>query len=405
MKSIRNLYRVGHGPSSSHTMGPGRAAQAAKNKYPNAAKFRVTLFKSLAATGKGHLTDVAVEHNLKPKEVEFIWDADEQINQQPCSMRFEALDDKGNVIGTYDEASVGGGALASDSSAKEVYSWKNMSEILDYCKRTGTPIWGCVEEAEGKEIWDFLQEVRLQMIKSIENGLNTRGKIPGGLGLYRKASSFYNKSKSLNGYFRLKTLVAAYAYAVAEENACGGVVVTAPTCGSSGIVPAVLYLLRRELVHCSNEEMLCALATAGLIGNVVKENASIAGSVVGCQGEVGVACAMASAASTQLLGGSAGQIEYAAEMGIEHHLGLTCDPVKGLVQIPCIERNVHASNRAMSTANFAMRSDGLHRITLDDAIEVMYETGKALPSLYRETSAGGLAQIYLKHIKKNIGND
>ncbi|MCF7791879.1 MAG: L-serine ammonia-lyase, iron-sulfur-dependent, subunit alpha [Victivallales bacterium] len=401
MKSIRNLFKIGHGPSSSHTMGPARAASIALKNAPEAESFRVTLFGSLAATGKGHLTDEAIRKKLSPKKVEFIWKSDEEPNNQPCSLLFEALDQNGKIINSYRDASIGGGALSSDGGLEEVYQWNNMDDILEHCNKTGAPVWGCVEEVEGSEIWDYLEEVRTAMVSSITAGLETGGIIPGGLGLYRKASSFNRKSKMFTGFCKVNTLLASYAYAVAEENACGGVVVTAPTCGSSGVVPASLYLLRHELVQCSVNEVLRALATAGLIGNIVKKNASIAGSVVGCQGEIGVACAMAAAAVTQILGGSPRQIEYAAEVGLEHHLGLTCDPVRGLVQIPCIERNAHAAASAMICANFAMRSDGSHRISFDDCIQVMYETGKALPALYRETSTGGLAQIYEKHLNRD----
>jgi L-serine dehydratase len=241
------------------------------------------------------------------------------------------------------------------------------------------------------------------MRAALEEGLATEGAIPGGLGVWRKASSFRRKSTTLRGGFRNEALLAAYAHAVAEQNACAKRVVTAPTCGSSGVLPAILYFLNHEM-PCSHEEILRALATAGLIGNIVKTNGSISGAAVGCQGEVGTACAMAAAAAAQLLGGTPRQVEYAAEMGLEHHLGLTCDPVGGLVQIPCIERNAHAAPRALSCARFALLSDGLHRISFDDVVAVLLETGRALPSLYRETSTGGLARIYEMRIAEQRNN-
>jgi L-serine dehydratase len=400
MKTLRELYRIGHGPSSSHTMGPYRAAAQFLRKYPDAVSFRVTLYGSLAATGKGHLTDVAIQEALTKHDVEIIWKPSEELPLHPNGMLLEALGESREVLSTQEEYSVGGGALLSDGELGDIYLAKTLSDILAHCDKSGESFWGYVVRCEGEDIWNFLDEIWAAMCESIEKGLDSEGQLPGGLNLFRKAHSFFRKSTMLAADIRSDALLAAYAYAVAEENACGGRVVTAPTCGSCGVLPAVLYYLNNKL-DCSRMDIVRALATAGLFGNIVKTNGSISGAAVGCQGEVGVACAMAAAAATQLLGGSPRQIEYAAEMGLEHHFGLTCDPVRGLVQIPCIERNAHAATRAVSCCHFALLSDGLHWISFDDAVLVLLETGQALPTLYRETSAGGLARIYEKRIAEH----
>jgi L-serine dehydratase len=293
--------------------------------------------------------------------------------------------------------SIGGGALLEDGdttlSQPEIYNLTSMRDILKHCTQQGMAFWEYVESCEGPEIWDYLAEVKNVMWAAIERGIHAEGVLPGGLGVARRAWMFYRKA-GLNGpNFILPGYLPAYALATAEENASGGEIVTAPTCGSCGVVPAVLRHLQENLA-CRDEALLRALATAGLIGNLVKHNGSISGAQVGCQGEIGTACAMAAGAATQLLGGAIRQIEYAAEMGLEHHLGLTCDPVNGLVQIPCIERNVFASTRALACANFANYSDGSHRVSFDEVVQVMKQTGHDLPSLYRETASGGLAKAY-----------
>lgn len=394
MKTLRELYRIGKGPSSSHTMAPSRAAQKFLADHPGVKHFRVTLYGSLAATGKGHLTDEAIREAFAHGQIQILWKPEEELPQHPNGMRFESLDETGQVLASRDEFSIGGGALWSDETQlAEVYPHQTLGEILTHCDAAGESFWEYVARQEGPTIWPFLQETWSAMCRAVERGLNVEGLLPGRLGLFRKARAFLRKSTILAPEFRGDALLAGYAYAVAEENACGGEVVTAPTCGSCGVLPAVLYFLRNK-TDCGDTDIWRALATAGLFGNVVKTNGSIAGSVVGCQGEVGTACAMAAAAATQLLGGSPRQIEYAAEMGLEHHFGLTCDPVAGLVQIPCIERNAHAATRAISCSHFAMMSDGLHRISFDDAVQVLWETGQALPKSYKETSVGGLARIY-----------
>ncbi len=397
MESIQELYRIGYGPSSSHTMGPRRAAEIFLNRYPDAPGFQVDLFGSLAATGRGHMTDVAIEQALAPREVEIIWRPDQELPLHPNGLRFQALDAQGVVAANWDVYSIGGGALLDPEhehlAAGKVYALENMKSILEYCSQSGKTFWEYVEECEGPEIWTFLSGIWDAMQASIERGLRAEGVLPGSLGLARKANRMYRQITLTGKSFLSEGYLPVYALAVAEENASGGIVVTAPTCGSCGVLPAVLRYVQ-EHTEAYPEEMLHALATAGLVGNIVKYNASISGAEVGCQGEIGTACAMAAAAATQLLGGTIRQIEYAAEMGLEHHLGLTCDPVDGLVQIPCIERNVFAAARGLSCARYACFTDGSHRVSFDEVVGVMKQTGHDLPPLYRETAEGGLATVY-----------
>lgn len=393
MNSIKELYRIGYGPSSSHTMALARAAKNFLAKNLNAFSFRAYLGGSLALTGKGHLTDIAIMESFKPKKVEIVWQPDKILNNHANGFRFEALNGNGDVIAYVSDCSVGGGALQSDGEMDEVYKLKSLTSIIKFCNRYDLSLWEFVKKRENDDFWDYLGEVWATMYRSIDNGLSTKGVLPGGLQLKRRAADIKRKSISLRRELKAQAQLASYAYAVAEENAGGGIIVAAPTCGSCGILPAVLRYFNR-VFFCVKEEIINALATAGLIGNLAKHNASISGAVAGCQAEVGVACAMAAAAAAQMLGGSIEQIEYAAEMGLEHHFGLTCDPVKGLVQIPCIERNAHAAERAFYCANFALLSDGKHRISYDDALSVMMETGINLSSQYKETSIGGLATIY-----------
>jgi len=378
------------------------AAENFLEKYPDSQRFRVTLFESLAATGKGHLTDWAILSVLGDDKTDIVWKAEEKMPEHPNGMYFEALDDSGSVIGKWKGYSVGGGAIreegASVSSSEPVYDLSTIADIMAHCEDKGINYWEYVEQCEGPEIWDFLREVWQVMEASLERGLDEEGVLPGSIGLRRQAKSYYRRTKLAGPDMQLTGLTTAYALAVSEENAGGGEIVTAPTCGSCGIVPATLRYLK-EIHELKENDLLRALATAGLFGNVIKTNASISGAEVGCQGEVGSACAMASAAATQLMGGTLRQIEYAAEMGLEHHLGLTCDPVDGLVQIPCIERNACASTRALARAQMSILSDGSHRIPFDEVVEVMKETGHDLPSLYRETSGGGLAKAYNERAK------
>lgn len=399
MKTIKELYRIGTGPSSSHTMGPRKAAEIYLERHPDAKAFEITLYGSLAATGKGHMTDVAILDTLEPyAKVDIIWKPKEFLPFHPNAMTFKVQNKENQFIDDWTVYSVGGGALsegAEDSSieTREVYCMHYMTDILEWCEKTGKNYWEYVEECEDSDIWDFLEEVWMTMKEAIERGLDKEGVLPGPLNLRRKAASYYIKSRGFTDSLRTRGLVFAYALAVSEENASGGKIVTAPTCGSCGVVPAVLYHLYKSR-DFTRARILRALATAGLIGNIVKHNASISGAEVGCQGEIGVACAMAAGAANQLFGGSPAQIEYAAEMGLEHHLGMTCDPVAGLVQIPCIERNAYAAARALDANSFSAFTDGIHRVSFDRVVEVMKQTGHDLPSLYKETSEGGLAKNY-----------
>ena len=393
MQTIREIYRIGHGPSSSHTMGPRRAAELFLERHPNAAKYQAHLYGSLSATGKGHLTDAAIIDVIP--SIEIVWH-DEFLPFHPNGLRFMAWNENEQLLEEWTVYSVGGGALSEGQDDKpqespKIYPLTTLTQIAEYCEQMGWDYWEYVEHYEGKEIWDYLREVWQVMRESIERGLDHEGVLPGELRLRRKAPSYYIKVAGYKDNLRTRGLVFSYALAVSEENASGGKIVTAPTCGSSGVLPAVLYHTWRSR-NFSETRILHALATAGLFGNVVKYNASISGAEVGCQGEVGVACAMASAAVNQLFGGTLAQIEYAAEMGLEHHLGMTCDPVCGLVQIPCIERNAFAAARALDSNMYAAFSDGKHTVSFDRVVEVMKQTGHDLPSLYKETSQGGLAK-------------
>lgn len=393
MQTIEKIFKIGYGPSSSHTMGPINAANVFLEKNPDAARYRITLYGSLAATGKGHLTDKALLDRIGEQRLELVWEPEIFLPFHPNGMKFEAIDQQNNISDQWISYSVGGGDIASEDSQEtqtSIYNMNTMDEILQWCKENGRTLWEYVEISEGPAIWDYLAKIWVTMQDAIKRGVDNEGVLPGEIKLPRKASSYLVKAKSSQGTLQNRSLVFAYALAVSEENAAGGLIVTAPTCGSCGTLPAVLYHMQ-ERYGFSTQKILRALATAGLIGNLIKENASISGAEVGCQGEIGAACSMASGAAAQLFGGSPYQIEYAAEMGLEHHLGLTCDPVAGLVQIPCIERNAFAAARALDSSAFAAHSDGVHRVSFDKVVRVMKQTGKDIPSLYRETSLGGLA--------------
>lgn len=395
MESIKEIFKIGYGPSSSHTMGPRKAAGIFKENNPNAHSYRVTLYGSLASTGKGHGTDLAIIKELAPLDVEIIWKPEIELEKHPNALKLEAFDANLEILNEWTVYSVGGGKITdftTDESDKIVYPHTYMTDILKWTKETGKSFWEYVVEIEGEEIFEYLLEVWHTMEDAVARGIDSEGIIPGGLKLSRKASGYYAKSKNYSGSLKSKTLVFSYALAVAEENAVGGKIVTAPTCGSCGVLPAVLKSLKKSF-DFSDKKIVRALATAGLFGNVVKENASISGAKVGCQGEIGTACAMAAAAATQLLGGTPLQIEYAAEMGIEHHLGLTCDPIGGLVQVPCIERNAFAAERALNTSTFSLLSDGRHLVSFDKIVKTMNQTGHDIPGIYKETSEGGLALL------------
>lgn len=394
MQSIRELYKIGFGPSSSHTIGPVRASNIFGKRNPEIENFKVTIYGSLAATGKGHHTDIAIEKTLFPKKVEIIWKPDEELPLHPNGLFFQALNESNSVVDEWTVYSIGGGDLKDSNGIindKIVYKHKSLDDILSWCNNEGKTFWEYVEDCEGSDIWEFLEDVWRLMKATIVNGLENEGVLPGEIRLPRKAATYHMKAMNSTGAVKNRGLLFAYALAVSEENANGGEIVTAPTCGSSGVLPALLYFLKRE-DHITDKRIVRALATAGLIGNIVKRNGSISGAEVGCQGEIGTACAMAAAAAAQVMGGSLRQIEYAAEMGLEHNLGLTCDPVGGYVQIPCIERNAIAAGKAQECAVYALFSDGGHKISFDRAVQTMVETGRDLQSAYRETGIGGLAK-------------
>lgn len=406
MDSIKAIYKIGLGPSSSHTMGPNKAAKIFLEKNPDAASFRVTLYGSLAATGKGHMTDKAILQVLGYDRTQIVWRPGEVKAFHTNGMLYEALDDKGDVSDSWLVYSIGGGNLSDGKEEvkevnDEVYPLQNMSEIQKYLDENGLSYWEYVQECEGPAIWEYLELVWNTMKESIAEGLSRDDRLPGCLNLRSKAKQYYVRGTGYKDSLKSRALITAYALAVSEQNARGETVVTAPTCGSCGVVPAVLY--HQYVAHnFTDKDILKALATAGLFGNVIRTNASISGAEVGCQGEVGSACVMAAAAVNQLYGGTLQQIEYAAEMAMEHNLGLTCDPVCGLVQIPCIERNPIAALRALDVSFYALLGDGKHMVSFDHVVDTMKRTGKDLPSLYKETAEGGLAS--LTGLREKSGN-
>lgn len=398
MESLKELYRHGHGPSSSHTMGPRKAAHDFLTTSSDADHFTCDLYGSLAATGKGHFTDTAISEVFDGRKITFNWKPEEFKKLHPNALTFKSFDKDNKLIEEKTYYSVGGGKIVKEENfgmkPEEIYpeNLSHMDSILAFCEKENLQIWELATMYEGKEILNYVDEIWTIMTTSVENGLKQEGILAGGLQLKRKAHSVFINANSFNGALGYSAKAISYSLAVAEENAAGGRIVTAPTCGSCGVLPGVLYYLQ-EAYNIPKAKILQALLTAGIVGNVVKYNGSISGAEVGCQGEIGVACAMASAAAAFLLDGSVYQIEYAAEMGLEHHLGLTCDPMLGLVQIPCIERNAMATLRALNNATYSLLTDGKHRVSFDSVIKVMMETGEALPYIYKETSKGGLASV------------
>ena len=393
MLSLKEFYNIGHGPSSSHTMGPQKAANIFKNKHPNASSYRVNLYGSLALTGKGHLTDIAIIDTFAPLRVDVVFKPEIIKTFHPNGMLFEALDENGGCIDTWEVYSVGGSKLreeiCDDAHSLHVYPHKNFYQIQTWCENEKKSLWEYVKTFDNDDLWDYLHLVWKSMKNTIEKGLSKDGLLPGTLKYPRKAKEFYEKALREPSLYHGRLF--AYALATSEENASGGIVVTAPTCGASGVVPAVLRYLKEKQGFDDNT-CIKALAIAGIIGNVVKQNGSISGAEVGCQGEVGVACSMAAGMAAYLFGGNLSQIEYAAEMGLEHHLGMTCDPVGGYVQVPCIERNAIAATRAINAAEYTSYTDGKHRVSFDQIIKTMLETGKDMNLNYKETSLGGLAK-------------
>ena len=399
MESLRELYRIGRGPSSSHTMGPSQAAALFRGEFPQADRFQAALHGSLAKTGKGHLTDVAILDAFAPLPCRIFWDIDtpDDALPHPNTMELEAFQGD-RSLGKWRVFSVGGGKIEIEGrpavAPQNVYPLSTFREIKDYCEKNRKFLWQYVEEFEGPEIWDYLRDVWKQMKATVYTGLNTEGVLHGGLGVQRKAK-FLVRQRHIDesAETRENRKVCAYAFAVSEENAGGGMVVTAPTCGASGVLPAVL-LFKQEQHGFSDTDVYHALATAGVIGNVIKTNASISGAECGCQAEIGSACSMAAAGLAELYHMELDQIEYAAEVAMEHHLGLTCDPIGGLVQIPCIERNAVAAMRAINALSLANFLTYTRKISFDVVVKTMYETGRDLFSKYRETSEGGLAKLY-----------
>lgn len=398
MHSLRELYRIGNGPSSSHTLGPKIACEKFSEAYPQADSYKVILFGSLAKMGKAYHTDSIIKDVFSPKKTDIHYDMQKTDLPHPCTMHFFAYKNK-NQLAMWEVYSRGGGSVKikdrEDLCPDYVYKEHTFDQIAKLCLEENIRLWQYVERNEGKDIWKYLGEIWECMQNSIESGLETEGILEGGLSVARKAKYLYHQNHiDESSETKENRIVCAYAFAVSEQNASCQTVVTAPTCGASGILPAVLKYAKDKRGF-SNEEILHALATAGIIGNLIKTNASIIGAECGCQAEVGSACAMAAAALGELYDMSLNQIEYAAEIAIEHHLGLTCDPIKGLVQIPCIERNAVAAMRAINAVNLANFLSDTRKISFDLVVQTMYETGIDLPKHYKETSEGGLAKLYL----------
>ncbi len=409
MRSIREIYKIGKGPSSSHTMGPERAAHIFKDEHPDADGFQVILYGSLSKTGIGHGTDRVLREVLSPLPTEIIFSKEKLTGSHPNTLDFIAMKD-GKEYDRLRVESIGGGDILIPGregiQGEEVYPENSFAEIADFCKwRYIHTLSEYVEMNEGPEIWDFLRSVWEAMKQSIADGLAATGTLPGGLGVQRKAKFLYEQELSSEvPQVRECRIICAYAYAVTEQNADNGTIVTAPTCGACGVLPAVLKYVQ-ETRGLTDEQIIRGLATAGIIGNLTKRNASISGAECGCQAEVGTACSMAAAALAELYGLNLDQVEYAAEMAMEHHLGLTCDPICGLVQIPCIERNAVAAMRAMNACNLSYFLCGTRNISYDMVCKAMKETGLNLSHQYKETSEGGLARIYNRRwVHNQIGS-
>ena len=405
MKSIREIYKIGKGPSSSHTMGPERAARLFRGEHPQADGFRVILYGSLSKTGVGHGTDRVLRETLAPLPTEILFSDETLPGSHPNTLDFFALKN-GEEIARLRVESIGGGDIRipgrEDSEGEEVYVEHSFAEIADFCKwRYIHTLSDYVELNEGPEIWAFLMEVWQTMKRAIDEGLSKTGVLPGGLNVQRKAKYLYEQHPGdENPAMKEFQMIAAYAYAVAEQNADNGTIVTAPTCGACGVLPAVLKYA--QVTKGFTDAQICrGLATAGIIGNLTKTNASISGAECGCQAEIGTACSMAAAALAELYHQNLDQVEYAAEVAMEHHLGLTCDPICGLVQIPCIERNAVAAVRAMNACNLSYFLTGSRNISYDMVCRAMRETGVNLDHRFRETSEGGLAKLYNRRKKQN----
>ncbi len=402
MQSLRELYKIGRGPSSSHTMGPERAIKIMREKYPQSDLFKVTLYGSLAMTGEGHGTDRIINETAAPVKCEISLDTSSPCPVHPNTMDISAY--KGGKLLTKKRVySVGGGTVVFDGEPSQkyekyaddgIYPLNTYKEIAEYCNAHNIRLWQYAVHCEGQQLLDYLAEVWARMKQTIHEGLTATGTLPGVLGTQRRAQKLFNQRHiDESAQTRENRLVCSYAFATSEQNASGGVIVTAPTCGACGVVPSVLKYMQ-EMRRFSDEQIVKALAAGGIIGNLIKKNASISGAECGCQAEIGSACSMAAAALAELFEMGLGQIEYAAEVAMEHHLGLTCDPIAGLVQIPCIERNAVAAMRAINALSLANFLADTRKISFDIIVKTMYNTGKDLLSTYRETSDGGLAKFY-----------
>ena len=407
MKSIRDIYKIGKGPSSSHTMGPERAAKLFKEKFPDAQNYRVYLYGSLSKTGVGHGTDRVIREVLSPKETEIIFSEEIIPDSHPNTMDMIALAD-GREVGQLRVESIGGGdiRLPGDAAAvtsADIYNENSMTDIMAYCKDKGiTRLSDYVEAHEGPEIWNFLSDVWETMKNAIAEGIRSEGILPGGLNVQKRAKKLFElQPPEETPQLWECRILSAYAFAVSEQNADNGTVVTAPTCGACGVLPAVLRYMQ-ETRNLTDAQVLRGLATAGLIGALTKRNASVSGAECGCQAEIGTACAMAASALAELFGNTLDQVEYAAEVAMEHHLGLTCDPICGLVQIPCIERNAVAALRALNACNLSYFLSDSRNISYDMVCKAMHETGLNLSNMYKETSEGGLARVYPTRIEKMV---
>ena len=400
MKSLKYLYKIGRGPSSSHTMGPDKAARYFKERNADADSYKVILYGSLSSTGKGHKTDEAILDVFEGTEINLVFGSHETDGlPHENTMDFFAYKD-GKEIDFKRIMSVGGGQIVvegdSEIEEEDIYPVNTFGQIAEYCNTHNIRLYEYIEKYEGEEIWEYLHEIWKAMKNAINAGLSTRGVLDGGLGVERKAQFLYNQSHiDESDITKENRLVCAYAFAASEHNAGGGVIVTAPTCGACAVLPSVLKYMQ-DKKHFSDDDICRALAVGGLVGNLVKTNASISGAECGCQAEIGTACSMAAAALCELFHMGIGQIEYAAEVAMEHMLGLTCDPVCGLVQIPCIERNAVAAMRAINALSLANFLSTTRKISFDTVVETMYKTGKDLKAIYRETSKGGLAETYFQ---------
>ena len=398
MESLHQLYKIGHGPSSSHTMGPEKACRYIIETYKDVAKIKVTLYGSLALTGKGHLTDYIINKTLSNYDLTINFNYTES-KPHPNTMKFELYKDDWSFIDSVEVYSIGGGSIEikgkkTKIKKENVYPFKSFEEIKQYSKENNISLPDIVYSFDKEDIKEYLNQVFDIMNNAIRSGLEKTGELPGNLHVLRKAKQLISSAEIFeNASIKQLRIVSSYAFAVSEENASGGLIVTSPTCGASGVLPAVIFYLYDEC-KVSKDKLIDALAVAGLVGNIIKTNASISGAFAGCQSEVGSACSMAAAAVAYVNGRNLEEIEYAAEIALEHHLGLTCDPVNGLVQIPCIERNAVAALRAIDSANLAKFLNGTRKISFDTVVKTMFETGKDLNKKYKETSIGGLAKHY-----------